>query len=116
LWADDPNSVGRLATLKAHGFVLGTMVFNPGGSIATYPEQDEEMELKNLLLNFFARMSVKLRALDEETDKVISLSGAENFYPENVETTLDRYSEWSDRNPVDIHDHATYGNRTREQF
>jgi hypothetical protein len=109
---EDEQSVYRLANLAARGFVLGVMVFNPDKSINCYPQADEEMELKSLLLNFFARMVNKVRALD--ADDLSALSADENFAASNVETTLDRYSEWSDRNPVDIHDHITYGNRTGE--
>ncbi len=108
---EDEQSVYRLANLAARGYVLGVMVFNPDGSINCYPEADEEMELKSLLLNFFARITQKVRALD--AGNPLALASDENFSVQNAEDTLDKYSLWADQQPAeDIHKEITYGNRT----
>jgi len=108
---EDEQSVYRLANLAARGHVLGVMVFNPDGSINCYPEADEEMELKSLLLNFFARITQKVRSLD--AGNPLALAGDENFSVQNAEDTLDKYSLWADQQPAeDIHKEITYGNRT----
>lgn len=58
LWAHEADdNAYRLANLKAaRGFVLGAMVFNLDQSIDRYAEQDEESELKAMLLDFYARL------------------------------------------------------------
>ncbi len=108
---EDEKSVYRLANLKARGYVLGTMIFYSDQSIACHPEADEEMELKSLMLNFFATMIQKVRALDAKD--LLMLSSDENFAASNAEDTLDKYSLWADQQPAeDIHKEITYGNRT----
>jgi hypothetical protein len=105
LWADEgENNVYRLANLRARGFVLGVMVFNPDQSIARYPEMDEESELKLMLLNFFARMIQNANAENAAADELMKLAGDENFGEQKAEKTLDLYSSWADRHPMNIHD------------
>jgi hypothetical protein len=115
VWADEgEDNVYRLANLRASGFVLGVMVFNSDKSIACYPEQDEETELKLMLLNFFARMIQNANAENAAADELMKLAGGENFSQQNAEKTLDLYSATSDATPVNIHDEITYVNRTPE--
>lgn len=108
VWADEgEDNVYRLANLRARGFVLGVMAFNPDKSIACYPEQDEETELKLMLLNFFARMIQNANAENAAADELMKLAGDENFETQNVEMTLDRYSEWCDEHPANVHNEIT---------
>jgi hypothetical protein len=111
LRAGDEESVYKLANFKARHFCIGVMVFFPNGGITTYPENNEEVALNNLLLTFFARMTQKVRALD--AGNPLALAGDENFSVQNAEDTLDKYSLWADQQPAeDIHKEITYGNRT----
>lgn len=56
LWSDTTtDETYRLANIRADGFVLGTMTLLLSGEIVCHPECDEEYELKQLLLEFYAR-------------------------------------------------------------
>ena len=109
IWSYDiANAVNRLVNLRvAGGHVLGILTFPAVGEVCSYPESGEEAPLYLAFLNVFARgfaMNPQYLAANE----LLTLAGDENFKPENAETTLDAYSEWSDKNPIDIHDEITF--------
>lgn len=60
------------------------MAFTPDG-IRCYPEQDEEQELKLLLLNFFARVCTPNPQLEAADAPLLNV------------TTLDEFSDWQDK-------------------
>ncbi len=108
------NGVNDLVRLKlAGGHVLGLLCFPAAGGVTAYPENGPEQELYLLILNTFAR-GYATNPQYLAADELLTLTGDENFETQNVETTLDRFSAWTDRNPVNVHDEFTYGNRTNE--
>ena len=100
VYSDEPDAVYRLANLRARGYVLGGLVFNADGTISSYPEIDDEKELKLMLLNLFARVIQNASRERTEAERLLEIGNGRN----GVESTLDLYSAWSDANPINISD------------
>ena len=100
-------SLNRLVNIKANGGdILGYLQFDPSGVVLSFPENGPEQPLYACLLATFARMSnPEWRASEELLSET---ANPNKFDPQNAEQTLDMYSDWSDRNPVNIHDEISY--------
>lgn len=97
------ESVYRLATLKATGFVLGTMLFNLDGRITCYPEPDEDNELTVALLNFLARVIKRGQSPEAAFDALLALTRDKDFLAqtEQARRALDEFVQSNENAPID---------------
>lgn len=102
-----PNGVNQLVKLRVSGgHVLGLIGLNYDGSFTTSTENGPDQELRVSLLNAFARgCSTTPDYLAAE--EILSLDTPENFTPDNLRTTLDRYTDICEQIPADIHSEIT---------
>jgi hypothetical protein len=96
------ESVNRLATLKATGFVLGTMLFNLDGRITCYPEPDEDNELTVALLNFLARIIERGQSPEAAFDALLALVRDKDFLAQTeARRALDEFVQSNKNAPID---------------
>lgn len=109
IWSYDcADGANHLVRLKlAGGFILGFMIFRPDGSVECHPENGQDRDLSQAILNVWARgyvMNPKSLAAEE----ILSLDKPDSFSPTNLETTLNSYSDVCERYPTpDIHAEIT---------
>lgn len=111
IWHPAPNGVNDLVRLKlAGGHVLGFICLNADGSFTTntLPTLAEpDQALSALLLNCFGRC-LRDNPKWVSAAELLTLNTPDNFEAQNVETTLDKWSDWTDRHPVTMQDEITY--------
>jgi hypothetical protein len=96
------ESFSRLATLKATGFVLGTMLFNLDGQITCYPEPDEDNELTVALLNFLARIIERGQSPEASFDALLALVRDKDFLAQTqARRALDEFVQSNENAPID---------------
>jgi len=103
IWADDAHdNAYRLANLKAaRGFVLGALVFNPDQSIDRYAEQ-EESELKTMLLDFYARIIERGQSPEAAFDALLALVRDRDFLAQTqARRALDEFVQSNENAPID---------------
>lgn len=103
IWHPAENGVNQLVRIAlAGGHVLGFIGVNSDGSFTTNTVSGPDRQLSALLLNCFG---AGLRDNPQwiAAEQILSLYVPEKFESTSAEMMLDRYSELSDRNPIDIH-------------
>jgi hypothetical protein len=103
-WSYACSDVNDLVRLKlAGGHILGFLCFPSCGGVDAYAEEGPDKELSLLILNGFAR-AYATHPEYLAAGELLALADS----PADVKTTLDAYSEWSDRHPINIHDEITF--------
>jgi len=103
IWIPAENGINRLVKIKlAGGHVLGFIGINQNGSFTTNTAPGPDQELSSMLLNCFGA-GLRDHPNWIAAEQILPLNSADNFEPTSAEMTLDKYSEWCDRNPLDIH-------------
>ena len=107
IWAPAPNGVNDLVRLKlAGGHVLGLICLNDNGSFTTNTLPGPDQALSTLLLNCFGRCLRDNPKWVSAAD-LLTLNTPDNFEVQNANTILEKYSEWCDQHPANVHNEIT---------